>query len=105
MYNLELVDGWTAHRQSVYFKTQEGIVTVYFQVHTDTPKSGEVRLATLPIGFCPRDLIGGSGYCSATGKGYIPADTKVYPNGNINGYNTVGKVEYYTGFFTFVADG
>ena len=105
VYNLELADGWTEHRQSVYFKTQEGIVTVYLQVHTDMPKSGEVSLATLPIGFRPGDLIGGSGYCSATGKGYIPADMKVSSNGNISGYNTVGEVEYYTGFFTFVADG
>ena len=98
------MDGWTTHRQSVYFKTQEGIVTVYFQVHTDSPKSGEIPLAKLPVGFRPNDTIGGTGYFAMSGKQYTVADMKVYQNGNITGFNNSGEAEYYTGFFTFVAD-
>ena len=103
VFDLPLSDGWTAHRASEYFKTQENIVTVYFQVHTSSPQGGEIILATLPEGFRPPNTIGGSGYCGITGEKYAPADVKVYPNGDITGFNDVGAAEYYTGFFTFVA--
>lgn len=103
-YNLPLAEGWIAHRGSVYFKTQDNVVTVYFQVKNATAQSGEVTLATLPAGFRPINLIGGSGYCAIPGGKYSPADMKVYPDGNITGFNDVGVAEYYTGFFTFVAD-
>lgn len=103
VFDLPLADGWTKHRASEYFKTQENIVTVYFQVHTSSPQGGEVTLATLPEGFRPQNTIGGSGYCGISGEKYAPADVKVYPNGNITGFNDVGAAEYYTGFFTFVA--
>lgn len=103
VFDLPLAEGWTEHRASEYFKTQENIVTVYFQVHTSSPQGGEVTLATLPEGFRPQNTIGGSGYCGISGEKYAPADVKVYPNGNITGFNDVGAAEYYTGFFTFVA--
>ena len=103
-YSLPLADGWTAHRRSVYFKTQDNVVTVFFQLHTDSPQIGEVNIAYLPEGYRPAGTIGGTGYCAASGEDYLPADTKVYPNGNITGYNTVCAAEYYTGLFTFVAD-
>lgn len=102
VFDLPLSDGWTEHRASEYFKTQENIVTVYFQVHTSSPQGGEVTLATLPEGFRPPNTIGGSGYCGIIGEKYAPADVKVYPNGDITGFNDVGAAEYYTGFFTFV---
>lgn len=103
-YDLPLADGWTAHRRSVYFKTQENIVIVCFQVKNETAQSGEVTLATLPAGFRPKTLIGGSGYCATFANSYYITDTKVYPNGDISGYNVSEAVNYYTGFFTFVAD-
>lgn len=103
IFDVPLAAGWTKHRASEYFKTQENIVTVYFQVHTSSPQGGEVTLATLPEGFRPPNTIGGSGYCGITGEKYAPADVKVYPNGDITGFNDVGAAEYYTGFFTFVA--
>lgn len=80
-------------------------MTVFFQLHTDSPQSGEVNIAYLPEGYRPAGTIGGTGYCATSGKGYLIADTKVYFNGNITGFNDVGAAEYYTGFFTFVADG
>ena len=79
-------------------------MTVYFQVKNETAQSGEVTLATLPAGFRPASLIGGSGFCAFSGAKNSPADTKVYPNGNITGFNDVGAAQYYTGFFAFVAD-
>lgn len=103
VFDLPLADGWTEHRASEYFKTQENIVTVYFQVHTSSPQGREVILARLPEGFRPPNTIGGSGYCGITGEKCAPADVKVYPNGDITGVNDVGAAEYYTGFFTFVA--
>lgn len=105
VFDLPLWYGWTEHRASEYFKTQENIVTVYFQVHTSSPQGGEVTVATLPEGFRPQNAIGGSGYCGIPGEKYAPADVKVYPNGNITGFNDVGAAEYYTGFFTFGAAG
>ena len=105
VFDLPLSYGWTEHRASEYFKTQENIVTVYFQVHTSSPQGGEVTVATLPEGFRPQNAIGGSGYCGIPGEKYAPADVKVYPNGNITGFNDVGAAEYYTGFFTFGAAG
>ena len=105
VFDLPLAAGWTEHRASEYFKTQENIVTVYFQVHTSSPQGGEVTLATLPEGFRPPNTIGGSGYCGITDAKHAPADVKVYPNGDITGFNDVGAAEYYTGFFTFVAAG
>lgn len=103
VFDLPLSDGWAEHRASEYFKTQENIVTVYFQVHTSSPQGGEIILARLPEGFRPQNTIGGSGYCGISGEKNAPADMKVYPNGDVNGFNDVGAAEYYTGFFTFVA--
>ena len=102
VFDLPLSYGWTEHRASEYFKTQENIVTVYFQVHTSSTQGGEVIVATLPEGFRPQNAIGGSGYCGIPGEKYALADVKVYPNGDITGFNDVGAAEYYTGFFTFV---
>lgn len=101
-YDLPLADGWTVHRRSVYFKTQDNVVTVYFQVKTAVPKRGEFIIATLPDGFRPSSVIGGIGY-SACNDQYFPADTKIYENGEITSFNVVGESEYCTGFFTFVA--
>lgn len=103
VFDLPLAEGWTAHRASKYFKTQENVVTVYFQVHTDSPASGEVAIATLPAGFRPQATIGGTGYSKPEGGKYTPSDMKIYSDGRITGYNDVGSAEYYTGFFTFVA--
>ena len=103
VFDLPLSDGWTEHRASEYFKTQENIVTVYFQVHTSSPQGGEITLATLPEGFRPQATIGGAGYFKPEGGKYTPSDMKIYSDGRITGYNDVGAAEYYTGFFTFVA--
>ena len=102
-FTLPLAAGWTRHRSCQYFKTQDNVVTVYFQVKADVPKSGETIIATLPVGFRPDDLIGGTGYCVMPDSIYFPADIKVFQDGNITGFNTQGEAQYYTGFFTFVA--
>ncbi len=102
-FTLPLAAGWTRHRSCQYFKTQDNVVTVYFQVKADAPKSGETIIATLPVGFRPSDLIGGTGYCVMPDSIYCPADIKVFQDGNITGFNTQGEAQYYTGFFTFVA--
>lgn len=103
VFDLPLAEGWTAHRASKYFKTQENVVTVYFQVHTDSPASGEVAIATLPAGFRPSATIGGTGYFKPEGGKYTVSGMKIYSDGRITGYNDVGSAEYYSGFFTFVA--
>lgn len=104
-FDLPLVNGWSAHRKSEYFKAQDGVVTVYFQVHSTTPAQAntEVILGSLPEGFRPANPVGGTGYAQLNTGAYIVSDMKVYANGDITGYQNQGEATYFTGFFTFVA--
>lgn len=104
-FDLPLTEGWSAHRKSEYFKTQDGVVTVYFQVHSTTPVQAntEVVLGALPEGFRPANPVGGTGYAQLNTGAYIVSDMKVYANGDITGYQKQGEATYFTGFFTFVA--
>lgn len=106
---LTLYSGWTAWKACQFFKTQENVVVVSFQVKTESPKSGEINIASLPVGFRPKiasganGIIGADGSCTVDGK-YAGADITVYQDGRITGYNAVGAAQYYTGHIVFEAE-
>ena len=106
---LTLYSGWTAWRACQFFKTQENVVVVSFQVKTESPKSGEINIASLPVGFRPKiasgenGAIGADGSCTVDGK-YAGADIVVYQDGRITGYNAVGAAQHYAGHIVFEAE-
>ena len=90
-YDLPLEAGVeSAMNKAVYWKTQEGIVTVVCTVRKANlqPFTKDERIATLPVGFRPSGRLCVSGAVDATNYGSTlgTAEFEILANGDINLY-------------------
>lgn len=52
-YDLPLADGWTAWKPSLYWKTQDNVVTLMIGVRASVAHDSGATIGTLPEGFRP----------------------------------------------------
>lgn len=101
-YDLPLADGWTKAYCCKYFKTQDNLCIVDCGINGHVV-IGSVCVATLPVGFRPKEICVFPGHFYKSGERRT-ADVLVLTNGEIHVYADVDGI-YVSFLCAFLADG
>lgn len=101
-YDLPLADGWTTAYCCKYFKTQDNLCIVDCGINGNVV-IGSVCVATLPVGFRPKEICVFPGHLYRNGERRA-ADVLVLPNGEIHVYADTDGI-YVSFLCVFIASG
>lgn len=101
MYDLPLASGVLAHRSSMYFKTQDNVVSVFAQVELPQGFPSGGIISTLPVGFRLLNSVGSISVPSTTFNS-APLEVEIDNAGNIRAYIN-GEVAQHT-YLSFIAN-